>query len=157
MASDTIYREILRVKAAGKPVVVSMGNVAASGGYYISAPATKIVAQPSTVTGSIGVVSTAQADHRADKKFLFCSNLQRLNICTSPHWLGVGNLNIEDLWNFQTYVHEIIIVDLSLLCRFLGSSTLRKHCNSMASTRAPLLRAEMQTRNFPFQTGIRSS
>ena len=47
------------MKAAGKPVVVSMGNVAASGGYYISAPATKIVAQPSTVTGSIGVVSPA--------------------------------------------------------------------------------------------------
>ena len=63
VASDTIYREILRVKAAGKPVVVSMGNVAASGGYYISAPATKIVAQPSTVTGSIGVVSPAQAEH----------------------------------------------------------------------------------------------
>ncbi|KAK9826094.1 hypothetical protein WJX81_001749 [Elliptochloris bilobata] len=39
-----------------KPVIVSMGNVAASGGYYISAPATKIVAQPSTLTGSIGVV-----------------------------------------------------------------------------------------------------
>ena len=66
IASDTIYREILRVKAAGKPVVVSMGNVAASGGYYISAPATKIVAQPSTVTGSIGVVSLAQAEHSAD-------------------------------------------------------------------------------------------
>lgn len=59
MASDTIYREVLRLKEAGKPVIVSMGNVAASGGYYISAPATKIVAQPSTVTGSIGVVSHA--------------------------------------------------------------------------------------------------
>ncbi|CAL5221921.1 g4192 [Coccomyxa viridis] len=56
VASDTIYREVLRLKEGGKPVIVSMGNVAASGGYYISAPATKIVAQPSTVTGSIGVV-----------------------------------------------------------------------------------------------------
>ncbi|BDA45901.1 Protease 4 [Coccomyxa sp. Obi] len=56
VASDTIYREVMRLKEAGKPVIVSMGNVAASGGYYISAPATKIVAQPSTVTGSIGVV-----------------------------------------------------------------------------------------------------
>ena len=60
MASDTIYREVLRLKEGGKPVIVSMGNVAASGGYYISAPATKIVAQPSTVTGSIGVVSLFQ-------------------------------------------------------------------------------------------------
>ena len=58
VASDTIYREVLRLKERGKPVIVSMGNVAASGGYYISAPATKIVAQPSTVTGSIGVVSS---------------------------------------------------------------------------------------------------
>jgi len=57
VASDTIYREVLKLTQHGKPVIVSMGNVAASGGYYISAPATKIVAQPSTVTGSIGVVS----------------------------------------------------------------------------------------------------
>ena len=57
VASDTIYREVLKLKEGGKPVIVSMGNVAASGGYYISAPATMIVAQPSTVTGSIGVVS----------------------------------------------------------------------------------------------------
>ena len=56
IASDTIYREVLRVKQAGKPVIVSMGNVAASGGYYIAAPASKIVAQPTSVTGSIGVV-----------------------------------------------------------------------------------------------------
>ena len=55
MASDTIYREVLKTKESGKPVVVSMGNVAASGGYYVSAPATKIVAQPGTMTGSIGV------------------------------------------------------------------------------------------------------
>lgn len=56
MASESIYRSMQRLKEAGKPVVVSMGNVAASGGYYISAPATKIVAQPGTITGSIGVI-----------------------------------------------------------------------------------------------------
>ena len=56
MASDTIYREVLKLRKSGVPVIVSMGNVAASGGYYIAAPATKILAQPSTVTGSIGVV-----------------------------------------------------------------------------------------------------
>ena len=55
MASDTIHREVLKTKESGKPVIVSMGNVAASGGYYVSAPATKIVAQPGTMTGSIGV------------------------------------------------------------------------------------------------------
>ena len=55
-ASDVIWREVVRVRAAGKPVVVSMGDVAASGGYFISAPADVIVAQPGTITGSIGVI-----------------------------------------------------------------------------------------------------
>jgi protease IV len=55
-ASDVIWREIVRVRAAGKPVVVSMGDVAGSGGYFISAPADVIVAQPGTITGSIGVI-----------------------------------------------------------------------------------------------------
>jgi protease-4 len=56
-ASDVIARAITRVRAAGKPVVVSMGDYAASGGYYISAPADVIFAQPSTITGSIGIFS----------------------------------------------------------------------------------------------------
>ena len=55
VASDTIWREVVRARTAGKPVVVSMGDVAASGGYFISMAADAIVAQPGTVTGSIGV------------------------------------------------------------------------------------------------------
>jgi protease-4 len=55
-ASQEIYRAIERFKEAGKPVVVSMGNVAASGGYYVSAPADCIFANPGTITGSIGVI-----------------------------------------------------------------------------------------------------
>ncbi len=55
VASDTIWREVNRAREAGKPVVVSMGNVAASGGYFVSMAADAIVAQPATVTGSIGV------------------------------------------------------------------------------------------------------
>src|SRR5580700_9122977 len=54
-ASDVIWREVVRLRAAGKPVVVSMGDVAASGGYFIAAPADVIVVQPGTITGSIGV------------------------------------------------------------------------------------------------------
>jgi protease-4 len=57
VASDTIWREVVRARAAGKPVVASMGDVAASGGYYISMAADAIVAQPGTITGSIGVLS----------------------------------------------------------------------------------------------------
>jgi len=54
-ASDVIRNEVRALRAAGKPVVVSMGAVAASGGYWISADADAIVAQPETITGSIGV------------------------------------------------------------------------------------------------------
>src|ERR1700753_2274815 len=55
-ASDTIWREVVRARAGGTPVVVSMGDVAACGGYYISMPADEIITQPGTLTGSIGVV-----------------------------------------------------------------------------------------------------
>jgi len=55
VASDTIRREVERARIVGKPVVVSMGDLAASGGYFVSAPAQSIVAQPGTITGSIGV------------------------------------------------------------------------------------------------------
>jgi protease-4 len=54
LASDVIWREVILTKKV-KPVIVSMGAVAASGGYYIAAPADKIVAEPTTITGSIGV------------------------------------------------------------------------------------------------------
>lgn len=55
--SETIWREVGRTRAAGTPVVASMGSVAASGGYYIAMAAEAIVAEPGTVTGSIGVVT----------------------------------------------------------------------------------------------------
>ena len=54
-ASDQIWDAVNKAKKAGKPVVVSMGQYAASGGYYVAANADKIVAMPTTITGSIGV------------------------------------------------------------------------------------------------------
>jgi protease-4 len=56
VASDTIWREVVRAHQAGKPVVVSMGDVAGSGGYFVAMAADKIVAQPGTITASIGVL-----------------------------------------------------------------------------------------------------
>ncbi|MBT3260079.1 MAG: signal peptide peptidase SppA, partial [Deltaproteobacteria bacterium] len=53
-ATQEIYREVQKI-APQKPVVASMGSVAASGGYYVAAPATKIVSNPGTIIGSIGV------------------------------------------------------------------------------------------------------
>ena len=56
VASDSIWRETRRAKDAGKPLVVSMGNLAASGGYFVAMNAAGVVAQPGTITGSIGVL-----------------------------------------------------------------------------------------------------
>jgi protease-4 len=57
VASDTIWREVARAREKKKPVIVSMGDLAASGGYFVSMDADKIVAQPGTITGSIGVLA----------------------------------------------------------------------------------------------------
>jgi protease-4 len=73
VASDTIWREVVRIRTAGKPVVVSMGDVAASGGYFISMAADVIVAQPGTLTGSIGVILG---------KPVFADALERAGIAT---------------------------------------------------------------------------
>jgi protease IV len=56
-ASETIWREVKRARTRGKPVVASMGSVAASGGYYVAMGADAIVANPGTITGSIGVIT----------------------------------------------------------------------------------------------------
>jgi len=57
VASEVVRRKVLKAKAKGKPVIVSMGAVAASGGYWVSMGADRIVAEPGTITGSIGVVA----------------------------------------------------------------------------------------------------
>jgi protease-4 len=60
VASDAIWRQVALTREAGKPVIVSMGDVAASGGYFVSMGADAIVAEPGTLTGSIGVVAGKQ-------------------------------------------------------------------------------------------------
>lgn len=57
VAADTIWRQVKRARDKHLPVVVSMGNLAASGGYFMAMPANKIVAEPGTITGSVGVFS----------------------------------------------------------------------------------------------------
>jgi len=56
VASDTIWREVVNARQVGKPVIVSMGDLAGSGGYFVAMAADKIVAQPGTITASIGVL-----------------------------------------------------------------------------------------------------
>ena len=68
-ASEQIYREVQALRKTGKPVVVSMANYAASGGYYISAPADEIWASPATITGSIGIFAEVPNINRTLTKF----------------------------------------------------------------------------------------
>jgi protease-4 len=56
VASDVVWRETVRARQQGKPVIVSMSEVAASGGYFVASAAHKIIAHPATITGSIGVI-----------------------------------------------------------------------------------------------------
>ena len=80
-ASEVIRQEVELLKAAGKPVVASMGTYAASGGYWISAPADKIYASPTTITGSIGIFGFFMT---------FENTLSKLGIYTD----GVGTTDI---------------------------------------------------------------
>ncbi len=64
-ASELVRRELELTRAAGKPVVVSMGDIAASGGYWISMAADEVIADPATITGSIGVITMFPGFHEA--------------------------------------------------------------------------------------------
>lgn len=66
--SQELYNEVAAYLADSKPLVVSMGNVAASGGYYVSSPAHKIFASPGTLTGSIGVIFSIPSYQELAKK-----------------------------------------------------------------------------------------
>jgi len=81
-ASEIIRQEVELLKAAGKPVIASMGTYAASGGYWISAPADKIYAAPSTITGSIGIFGMMMT---------FEKSLAKMGIYTD----GVGTTDIS--------------------------------------------------------------
>jgi protease-4 len=97
VASDTIWREVCRVRAAGKPVVVSMGEAAASGGYYIACPADVIVALPSTLTGSIGVFGG---------KLVVRELLDRLGLATGTVQHGARSLMFSPRRSFTDQERE---------------------------------------------------
>ncbi|MCI0418700.1 MAG: signal peptide peptidase SppA [Acidobacteria bacterium] len=92
VGSDKVWREVRLLEREGKPVVVSMSGVAGSGGYYIAMGARKIVAQPSTITGSIGVIFG---------KF----NVRGLY----EHWLGIttDEIKLADNANIFSPLHSL--------------------------------------------------
>jgi protease-4 len=81
VASETIWREVAFARERGKPVIVSMGNVAGSGGYYVAAPADRIVAEPATLTGSIGVLAG---------KLVVSDFLKKIGVSTDSAQIGAN-------------------------------------------------------------------
>jgi protease-4 len=97
VASDTIWREAMRVREAGKALVVSMGTAAASGGYYIACPADVIVALPATLTGSIGVFGG---------KVVISDLLERIGAGTGTVAHGARSLMYSPRRRFDDQEHE---------------------------------------------------
>jgi protease-4 len=94
-ASEVISREIELTREAGKPVYVSMGSVAASGGYWIAAPADKIWATPTTITGSIGIFGAFPT---------FEKSLKSLGISSD----GVGTTKLSDAFDPSRPLNDLV-------------------------------------------------
>lgn len=94
-ASEVISREIELTRQAGKPVYVSMGSVAASGGYWIAAPADKIWATPTTITGSIGIWGAFPT---------FEKSLKSLGITSD----GVGTTKLSDAFDPSRPINDLV-------------------------------------------------
>jgi protease-4 len=93
LASEEIYREVRAAQKAGKPVVASMGDLAASGGYYIAASADEIWAHPATLTGSIGIFGAIPT---------FQESFEKLGVNVD----GVGTTNLSGQFRFGRALGE---------------------------------------------------
>jgi protease IV len=106
VASDTIWRETVRAREKGVPVIVSMGNMAGSGGYFIAMAADKIVAQPGTITGSIGVFAGKMLTSELWEKL----GVTWDQIHTSKNatfWTGTHDYTPEQWAMFQNFLDHI--------------------------------------------------
>ena len=97
VASEAIWREVVFARERGKPVIVSMGDVAGSGGYYIAAPADKIVAEPATLTGSIGVLAG---------KFVLSDLLQKVGMSVDSAQIGTNAAMYSSSSEFSARAHS---------------------------------------------------
>lgn len=92
-AAETIRRAVIETQKAGKPVIVSMGGYAASGGYWVATPADWIVAQPGTITGSIGVFGG---------KFVFADLWSKIGV----NWVTISEGKHAGMWSFNRLFTE---------------------------------------------------
>ena len=123
VASDTIWREVCRVRDAGKPVVVSMGRAAASGGYYISCPADVIVALPATLTGSIGVFGG---------KMVVSELLDRLGLTTGKVSHGERSLMFSTRRGFSDEERERLVATIDAIYEDFVAKVARGRARTVA-------------------------
>jgi protease-4 len=97
VASESIWREVVFARERGKPVVVSMGDVAGSGGYYVAAAADKIVAEPATLTGSIGVLAG---------KIVLADLFKKLGVSTDSAQIGANAAMFSNASDFSERAHS---------------------------------------------------
>jgi protease IV len=97
VASESIWREVVFARERGKPVIVSMGDVAGSGGYYVAAAADKIVAHPATLTGSIGVLAG---------KLVISDLLKKLGVSTDSAQVGGNAAMFSPTVEFSARAHS---------------------------------------------------
>jgi len=106
VASDAIWRETVRAKKSGKPVIVSMGNLAGSGGYFVSMAADKIVAQPGTITGSIGVLGGKMLTSGFwDKVGLSWDDVH--TSANATYWTGTHDYSPAEWARFQAWLDRV--------------------------------------------------
>jgi protease-4 len=97
VASETIWRDVVFARERGKPVIVSMGDVAGSGGYYVAAAADKIVAEPATLTGSIGVLAG---------KLVVADLLKKVGVSTDSAQIGANAAMFSTTDDFSARAHS---------------------------------------------------
>jgi protease-4 len=97
VASESIWREVFLARERGKPVIVSMGDVAGSGGYYVAAAADKIVAEPATLTGSIGVLAG---------KLVVADLLKKLGVSADSAQIGANAAMFSSTSDFSARAHS---------------------------------------------------
>lgn len=126
LASDLIWKEIDLFKKTGRPVVVSMGDVAASGGYYIASPADSIFAEKNTITGSIGVVGGIWSVHDFLKEKLGVT-MDSVKTSKFAAMSNVYDLTVEEKEIIQSSVQSMYNTFISRVGAGRGMDTSAVH------------------------------
>ncbi len=133
-ASDQIYKGVRTIQAAGKKVIVSMGGVAASGGYYVSAPADLIYAEPTTVTGSIGVIAMVPIlkgtlEKIGAKMWVMRSTQSKDHKAKINPWEEPDEIATQQLQGLLDDIHEVFVTAVEEGRGVLSHEDVKKFAN----------------------------